>query len=329
VQARLFSTALYVLLGFILAWRTWRQLSRLPTLSGDWKVLFRRFARLSFVTYASGLVLYFSDLPFVVFVLTYYGDTLGVALFAVAYGRIITPVSQFLFGSLSGIPLPMFARLYVQQDLAKLQLAFASLSRFLALLFVPAGVGLALLAPNLIRLLFQTRYEPAAAITIVLIVGLFGETLLHPAQQILIAFEENRLFLIARLITLMAAPLLFLVVPVYGALGAAAALGLVRLASRLYTVVVVQRKFNLSYPFVFFFRVLLASGFMAVAMLVPLGLERPRDPLEAVIRTALAFVVGSVVFLFAFRRLGGIEPADRERLTTLRIPFKGLILRWL
>jgi O-antigen/teichoic acid export membrane protein len=327
--ARLVSTILYVAMGLVFARNAWNALLRVPALEGNWGDLLRRYVRLSGLSYVTNLIGFFSDISFVVFVLTFYHDEVGIALFAVAFSRVVSPICQLLMAPTVGFTVPMFARLYVKKEFAKIQEAYGSLSRLLILLLVPSGIGLALLAPNLIRLLFQARYEPAASISAVLIVGLFGEGLLSTGVQVLFALEEIRHSLISRLISLLAIPILFAAVPTLGGLGAALAIGLARLAARVYTTAVVRRKIGLEFPLPFFGRVLLASGVMALATLVPLGIDRPRDPVEAAIRTVLALIVGSVVFLIAFKKLGSIEESDRERLATMRIPFRRLILNWL
>lgn len=329
LYARVLATFVYVIFGAIFARGVLKDLPRIPELKGTWRNVSGRFARVSAVTYFSDLISYFSDMSFVLFVLKFYGDLTGVALFRLAFGTLLTQIRQFLVSSLSGVPYPMFARLYVQKDFTRLQEAYGSLSRFMSLALIPSAVGLSLLTPNLIRLVFQSRYEPAASIAIILVITLFGESLFHPAQILLLAFEENSVFLSARLITLLCIPLLLLYVPVLGGDGAALAIGLPRLLSRLHATVAVQRKFKLSFPTHFFYKVSFATLIMAAVMVLILGLERPHDVTEATIRTILAFVFGSVTFLIAFKRLGSIDSVDKQRLATLRIPFKKVILDWL
>ena len=45
--------------------------------------------------------------------------------------------------------------------------------------------------------------------------------------------------------------------------------------------------------------------------------------------TGIIAAVGGVVYIAVFRRIGGVEQSDIERLRTLRIPARGLILRLL
>ena len=189
LYARVLATAVYVVFGATFARGVLNDLPRVPDLRGTWRNMTPRFARVSAVTYFSDLISYFSDMSFVLFVLKFYADLTGVALFRLAFGSLLTQIRQFLVSSLSGVPYPMFARLYVQKDFGKLQEAYASLSRFMSLILVPSAVGLCLLAPNLIRVVFQSRYEPAASITIILVITLFGESLFHPAQLVLLAYR--------------------------------------------------------------------------------------------------------------------------------------------
>lgn len=329
LYARVLATLAHVLLGFRFSWQVLRTLPPGKAILSGGMRIWTRFTRTSAVSYFSNLVLYFSDQSFALFMLAFFGRVDEVAPFKLAYATMVAQVQQFLVMSVSGVPFPLFARLYAQKDYRQLQLAYASLTRFMTLLLVPTAVGFSLLAPNLIRLLFQSRYESAASVTIILVAALFGESLFHPAQVMLLAFEENRIFLSARLITILSVPLLFIYIPAMGANGAALAIGLPRLLSRLYASLVAQRKFKLSFPTRFFFKIWLASGLMALLMLLVLGLARPHDPMEALARTVIAFVVGAGTFAIAFKALGSIEPSDRERLGTLRIPFKRVILGWL
>jgi O-antigen/teichoic acid export membrane protein len=327
------STAVNVALSIPPVSWTLRELALAPThfsAPGAWRDVARRFANLSLLNYFFNLSVFFYDMPFVVTVLSNAQDTLGVALFGLAYNRLVNPILQFLLAPLTGIQQPLFARLYIEKDTRKLQEAYASLTRFLILFLVPAGVGLSVLARNLIRIFFQSRYEDAALISVLLITFLFAEAVVGPSHNILLAHERIRAVVITRVIALASIPLLLLAAPVYGVVGATIAAGIGRVGSRLAAAIYAGHAFALQFPFGFLMRVSLASALMEGAMLVPLDfLQRPSTPLETVLQTGLAFVVGCAAFAFALKLFGGLDASDKLRLSTLGIPFHAYLMRWL
>jgi O-antigen/teichoic acid export membrane protein len=161
-------------------------------------------------------------------------------------------------------------------------------------------------------------------------VFLFTETLIAPSHNILLAHEHLRAVIITRIIALASIPLMFWLTPTYGALGAVVAAGLGRVASRFSATVYAWRVFSLRFPAAFLGRVAAATAIMAGAMLIPLEfLQRPSTVTETIVQTTLAFVTGSLVFGLAFKLLGGLEAADKQRLVTLKVPLPAFLLRWL
>ncbi len=328
--ALVISTAAQVVLSLPVVRWTIREVSRLPKRAGgSWRELYIRFGKFCALNYFFNLTVYFYDLPFVVVVLTNLKDTLGVALFGLAYQRLVNPILQFAFAPLSGIQQPLFARLYVESDQDKLQAAYSSLTRFLILVLVPVGVGLTLVARNLIRLFFQSRYEAAAGLVGLLVLFLFAESILGPAYNIMLAHERYRAIIFTRILALVSIPLLLVVAPVYGVVGATIAAGIGRVLSRGVASLYIWRMFNLAFPWSFLGRVGLAAGVMGLLLYWPLNWDRPSTPIETVVVTALAIGIGMIVFVLVFKLAGGLEQGDRNRLSTLRVPFAARVVRWL
>ncbi len=333
LAALIVNTAVNVALLLIPVLQTVRELSPTatnPTPKGEWRGIAERFTRLSALNYFFSISMYFYDMPFVVTVLTNLNDMTGVALFGVAYNRLVNPILQILYAPLIGVQQPLYSRIYVEKNARKLQEAYASFTRFLILLFVPCGVGLALLARNLIRIPFQARYEPAAGIAVLVTAILFIDAILGPGQAILLTHERIREVIVSRVAALASIPLVLFLAPTYGVMGAGVGMAAGRIGSQLLATLLAQHTFALRFPFAFLFRVASASLTMGVVMLFPLNLlERPSTQIDTVVQTLLAFLVGSAVFAVTFKLLGGLEPADKERMGSLRFPFQSLLLRWL
>jgi O-antigen/teichoic acid export membrane protein len=312
--------------------------------------LWRRFLSLSLLMHAVTLSAMLYDRPLIVTLITFLiidrdRQGLMIGLLGLCF-YVVRQILNTLATPMSGVQTPLFARLYTEGRLDGLRTAYASLTKFLILLLFPAGVGLIIMSRNLLMLLFgqaragqvltiQTLPEVVIA-TALLTFGLFGEAIISPAMNVLLVFEKHRVVLIARLISLLSLPLLLLLIPPFGVVGAAAAVAFTALASRVVALVYGLRVLELRFPMQFCGRVAGATlAFMLV--IAPLAGSLPVQPtsiapLEA-IKLAGAnglLVLGAVaIFLFVFRRLGGIDNSDKLRFQGMRIPGIKLLLRYL
>src|SRR5581483_9131757 len=124
-----------------------------------------------------------------------------------------------------GIQTPLFARLYSEKRMSEVREAYSTLTKFFVFALVPCSVGMILLAPRLIPFLFTVTYDESAAVAIVLVTFLFGETITSIPAGMLIVFEESKATIWSRVISILSVPLLFVLVPPLGAVGASFAIG--------------------------------------------------------------------------------------------------------
>jgi O-antigen/teichoic acid export membrane protein len=234
---------------------------------------------------------------------------------------------------LTGVQTPLFARLYAEGRLEGFKTAYATITKFLILGLVPACVGLILLSRNVLQLVYmqvgrdavltqRTMNETVACVAI-LAVGLFGEAVISVALNVLLVHEDYRAVIVARLLALISVPLLFILVPQYGAVGAAFAAASAGLLSRSAALFFAIRRMGVRFPGGFFVRVGSASAVMGIVLLPMLTL-----PVTIMVTLAM-FVVGVAVFYGAFKLLGGMDERDKERFRALRVPFVGVALRFL
>jgi O-antigen/teichoic acid export membrane protein len=323
------ATIMNVVIGGVIVGRMLEQVTPVGQIRHAWRDIYTRLAKFSALSFLMNLSTYFYDLPFVIVVLSYYGDTTGVALFGLAFSRVVMPVLRTLFTPLTGVEMPMLARLRTEGDSAKFNEAYVTLMHLLVLLLVPAAAGLALVSPPLIVLLFQARYAAAAQVTSVLALFLFAESLLGPGQIVLLVYDRYRSVFMARAFALVSIPLLFLLAPGWGPLGAALAIGSARVLSQVIMGVIAVRDYHLRFPAGFFARVGGATLGMAAAVLPILSFFGASSPVEHAIKLGLSSLFGMLVFAFLFKFSGGLEARDKARLLTLRVPFKQSLVRWL
>lgn len=292
-----------------------------------------RLTRYSLTNYGQQLA---GQVTSVAFGVIFLDSLLAVALFKAGF-TLAGQVLQVLFAPLSGIQVPLFARLREEHSPARTREAYALLSRFLLLFFLPAAAGLAVLAPNLTRILFPAEYDAAVPITVTMTVCLFSASLVAPARNVALVHEVYRPILLSRLVGLIAIPLLFWLPGQYGPLGAALAIGGAHLLAEIVAWQMAMRAVGLRYPWAFAARVVVAGAAMiaviwplAVWLLpVPVGLS-PAERAGPALAGQLAIAgLGALVYLVSLRLLGGLDPADKIAAASLRLPGARYLLRLL
>jgi O-antigen/teichoic acid export membrane protein len=290
----------------------------------------RRLVAYSALQYGLQITAFFTSSAFASLILTHADDIAG---YRVANGTAST-VLRALVTPILGLQVPIFARIFARRNAGQLQTAYGLVARFLAMLLMPAAVGLALLLPNLFRILYP-RYASVAPLGMVIVLLAFAESALSTGGTVLLTFERYRPGLAARAVACLALPLMLVTVPRFGPMGAAVTSGGCAVLAALIGTVAANRLLPLRYPLAFIRRVALATAGMAVAVGV-IANTVARVPADAgnggqrvgwlAVTGGVAFV-GALVYVLLFRWTGGIEPEDRTRLQSIRLPLRGPLLR--
>lgn len=292
----------------------------------------RRFARFAGVSYLMQVSTWLYDIQFVVIFAAALLTSSQIALLAFAY-KFAKDYLGYVWTPLGGVMTPLLARIKARRDPAALRDAHASLTRMIWLIVVPAGVGLALLTPRMLQALYP-KYTETAALIIIFIGFTFAESLLSVPHNVLMVYEHYKAVIWSRIAALLVIPLVYLLLPRFGLIGVALAVGLVRVLSRLITVVYGVRRLGLTLPLGFGGRVSAASAAFALVLAVALQLW-PAGPAPAtggakalaLLPLAGLTVLGAALYLAALRLLGGLDEAERQRLLSMRLPFKRLLSR--
>jgi len=287
--------------------------------------LWRRFLVYAGASNVLNLSDYFLSWFFAVFLLKNLAD---VALYSVGTA-LVQQALALLYTPLVGVQVPLFTR--VRGGDGQLPQAYAAVGRILALILIPGGVGLALLAHELILVQYP-HYAEATIIIYLLIPCLFLESFLSSAQIVLQVYEQYRALFLSRAITLLILPLLIWAASRYGLVGAALAVGGGRVLMGLTAAFLAQRIFPLRYSWAFLGRVAGATVLMTLVVIVAkavLGLDQIGETLMARLGAAgwllLIAALGALTFGLALRLFGGLELEDKQRIQTSKIP----LLRWL
>jgi O-antigen/teichoic acid export membrane protein len=338
------ATVLSVTISVALAVQLVARLPKEPsTKAGDIKrpserSLRQRFAGFASLNYLINWSVYLYDLDFIVLMMAllitqqdrYVVESAAILLIY----KFTKEFLRALVVPMTGVQTPLFARLYAEGRTDGLRTAYATITKVLVMVLLPSAVGLILTGRNLLQIIYgQKGYDAVlnpltettiVGGTIILTIGLFGEAMISVAMNVLMVYEQYRWVLMARLCSLVSIPLLILLIPEYGAVGAAIAASVAGLGSRLVALTFGLTKLGLRFPSGFFVRVGTASIAMGVVLLPFLAYLPPTIPV-----TIAMIGVGVAVFFGVFKLLGGMDQADKERFYSLRLPFIKQALRFL
>lgn len=313
------------------AWQVWK-VARTQPIERDQPVktegVARRFAPYSAMSYLFNLSDYFASAWFAVFVIR---DLASVAVLWAA-SSLVRQILTYLYMPMVGLQIPLFTRARAGEG-GSLPSAYAAVSRILLLMLVPGGIGLVLLARPLVLAQYPDFVAAVPAIML-LTPFLFAESLLATSQNALMVAERYGPIIVSRALAFVSIPLVIVLAPRYGVVGAVLAIGVSRVLAGLVVFVAGRRDLGLVFPWRFAGRLTLAAGVMALAIL-PLAGLLPDSIVKgdyvariALFGAALGVVaVGALVFLVTFRLLGGLDARDRQQLANTRLPLKRLVLK--
>ena len=333
-----------VLLGLVItpivsiglaAWQTWRATELLAVPERARKEvtnLRHRFINYAAVSYLMQISGWFYDVPFVLFVLTASLDLRDLAILSFAY-KFAKDFLAYVWTPLSGVITPLLTRVKVDRNQAALEDAHASLTRILLLLLVPAAVGLAVLAPYIVAILYP-KYSAATTLILIFVMFTFAESLLSIPHNVLMVYERYRAVIASRLVALLSVPAVFLVLPYFGMIGIAVVVGVVRVLPRIITLIYGMRTLGLTVPLGFAARVGTATTLFAAVLLAVLHFwpvqtigDSATTKLLAMIPVFALIGLGVVLYFGTLRLLGGLDEAERRRILGLRLPFKQVLSR--
>ena len=270
-----------------------------------------RLWRFAALTYVNELCLYFSSPAFGSPALAAaLGGHAPVALFATSY-FVASSAVGLTVASFRGIYRPLFARIRASGDPDQLRRAFEVACKGQVLAVVPAGFGLAVMAPDYLTLLYGPAFSGAAPVARILVALLFLETVFALGVLVLWVDERYRLVLATQAILVLGAPLFIIAASFGGLVAAAFTLGGARVAASVLGYLAARRTYDVSFPWTFAARVGLLSAGMA-GTLQALRWAWGPSPVEAITLTLIgvALVLGGVR---AFRIIGADELSILER----------------
>jgi len=282
-----------------------------------------RFVGFALFTYLFELSIYFSGKSFAAPALAVRLGTEEVAIFSVGFTLAFMSVG-LMVASFRGLYRPMFAHLRARNDPAQPRRAFAGISKAQLVILAPAGVGLFVMLPDYIPLLYDTTFEPAVPIAQIFVALMYTQTAFNLGMIWLSIDERYRAVLWTQSILVIAAPVFVVVATTFGLIPAAFVFGGARLVVSVIGYLICRRDYGFQFPWGFAAKVTAVAGFMGLVLAMVRSYV-PRSPLEAIGLTLL----GVVIYTASLRLARILGPEEIDLLERSDIPGKRLVLAWL
>jgi O-antigen/teichoic acid export membrane protein len=208
--------------------------------------------------------------------------------------------------------LPYFAESFGKGAVSEMKAAYATATRVLAFIVLPACFGMAALLPTLLPLVYGRDFADAvpAATVLVLAAGV-GATASVGTTLVMAMDRSDFVFVSGLLSAILAVATGFTVIPAFGLMGAACSRAIIQIAAVAMGGGFIFWRLRFPMPFFDLARLVLAAAVCAVTARICLALT------SGVTSLAFAIVAGMVGYAVAVRVLRALHPDDADRLRVL------------
>jgi O-antigen/teichoic acid export membrane protein len=208
--------------------------------------------------------------------------------------------------------LPYFAERFGRGAVGEMQEAYATATRVLAFLVLPACFGMAALLPSLLPLMYGRAFADAVpAATVLVLASGVGATASVGTTLVMAADRSDFVFVSGLLCAALAIATGFTIIPTFGLMGAAWSRAIIQIAAVAMGGGFVFWRLRFRLPLFDLAKLLLAAAVCGVAARGCLAL------ITGVASFVPAIVVGAVCYAVAVRMLHALHPRDADRLRTL------------
>lgn len=211
--------------------------------------------------------------------------------------------------------LPRFSESFGKGAIAEMQVAYATATRVLALLVLPACFGLAAVMPVVLPMMYGQAFADAVPAATVLVLAAGIGAISSVGTSVVLAMDRSDFIFISGLLA--AALTVFAgvtVIPMFGLMGAAWARAAVQAAAVMLGCWFVLRRLRFPLPLADLGKLLLAASLCAVAARFCL------DLVPGAFSLPVAIVAGAAAYVTAVRMLRALPPGDIERLWAMNGP---------
>lgn len=220
-----------------------------------------------------------------------------VAYYGLAYG-VIERTIIFLPLIFTGVLMPAISELYGKRKNHTLQKVYINSLRYISMVSVPICVTMMLLARPLIGLLYGKDYLPAIPVLQILIISGCAYTVGTIQASVLYGTENQRYILKWNVFFALGNLMLdFILIPRFGAVGAAFANSSVQVIAIIIGVIIVCRLLSVTFPFQDFFKIVFSSTIAIPAIILITKANNGIIGVSLSLVTSLVVYFGMITFV--------------------------------
>lgn len=312
----------------LLATRFGRALRDLPPAgAGASDVGARRVIGYSWSLYAFGILLYVLGKGLDVLLLgVLLGDLTQVAWYMIAFNLAYYSLSVMDIAVSANFVVSLIVEANTAGNRGLLRKIFTGLFEFIYVYALPVAAGGLALAPEVVRFVYGTGNEGAAALMVVFIAAMTAGKLSSVTSYFLIVFDRERTLVASRAVFgAVNLGLALWLIPLYGAMGAVAATSVVMVGIAAFEAWLIRDILSPRYNAGFIVKT--AGAALATGVLVRAGAAAWDAP-DAVAVPVLV-TAGALFYLLAIRTLRPFSPEVTDLLVSTEYPFRPAALRLL
>jgi O-antigen/teichoic acid export membrane protein len=246
-----------------------------------------------------------------------------IGFYFIGYNLSYLAVSIFNLALAGGITLTFFSELYAKRDYDGLKKTYTVFFQYNYFTIIPIAIGGIILGEPLIRLLYPSVYVQALPILTIFFVSFCFIKLGGITSTFMSAMDKERALVTSRTIFGITNLALNLVlIPEYGAVGAAIGTSIAGILGVAYESYVVHKLVSPVYPIAFLGKVLLASLVMGITVLVAQALLG--GTVLGVNSIVVLLPLGLLVYIAMVKLLRPVSPEVLEMMEKAGVPLKGI-----
>ncbi|UCC41078.1 MAG: flippase [Candidatus Aminicenantes bacterium] len=234
-----------------------------------------------------------------------------VAYYSLGYG-IVEKVMIFLPSIFAGVLLPVISELYGKKAHSSLQKLYVNSTRYLILFSAPICIGMMAISKSLIFLLYGGDYLPVASVLNILLISGCAGIIASAGASIQYGTEkQNSILKWGSVIALGNITLDFILIPRFGAIGAAIANATAQIGAVVIGTKIVCRLLSVRFPFKDLSKILIAALTIVPIICVIMKLT------SGLIGIVLSVIVTCFVYFVMILFLKILNTADKEILNSI------------
>jgi O-antigen/teichoic acid export membrane protein len=234
-----------------------------------------------------------------------------VAFYSMAY-NLSSWLVAFLPGIFTSVLFPMMSRLYGENDRDSIRKLYLVSTRYLLILSIPTCIGGMLLSQQLVSGLYGDQYLPMVSVLRILMLSASAGVIASPGASVLYSTERQSIIMkVGSIIAIGNITLDLILIPKFGAMGAALANSSAQISGVIIGTLFVCRSIRVRFPFESLLKITISSGIMILNILLLMSISNSLGIL------LMCIITSAFVYFYCLIRIKTFKESDINILSLL------------